>query len=133
MPNTLTPPHQVTADLLAAALSAGRYDLLVEDCTFPMTVFIEGRSRVFATERELWAFYQGIHSSLRAAGFQRVTARVTAEDLPRGGRYRVWTDWIGQGPGKIATTVAATICYCSHKTHLPVTEMVEFTRLVFAV
>lgn len=117
------------ADWRAACLTAGRYDLLVEDYAFPLTVFLPGQAPVVATPRSAWGFFQSFHSALVAAGHTRLAARVTAEDLPLGGRGRVWTDWWGEAPDRPAVLVAQTVCYARRGEGPELTEMIEFTRL----
>jgi hypothetical protein len=129
MPSFPSTSPQVSAEARAAALSSGRYDLLVDHYLYPLTVYIKDMPRVFAQARDLWAFFQSVHASLRAEGFDRLAARVTAEDMPRGGRFRVWADWIAQGPGHKSKTVATTVCYCTVVSGGSATEMLEFTRL----
>jgi hypothetical protein len=121
-------PRQVVADFRAAALSSGRYDLMVGEYRYPLTVYVDGALQIVPGPSDAWAFYQTFHSAMRSDGYDRMTARVTAEDLPRGGRFRVWTDWTAEGKGK-SGIIASTICYCSVIAGTVVTDMIEFTRL----
>jgi hypothetical protein len=120
---------QSRASARADALNAGRYDLLVEDYAFPLTIYVMGVPTVLRDRTEAWAFYQSFHSTLLACGIARLTARVVAEDLPRGGRCRFWTDWMGEGPNLALRRVASTICYARLGKSDMLTEMLEFTRL----
>ena len=128
VPNQLT-PRQVVADLRAAALSSGRYDLMTTEYAYPLTVYIDGEPLLLQGPADSWAFYQTFHSAMRADGFDRMTAKVTAEDIPRGGRFRVWTEWFGEGQAHARTRIAATICYCSVVSYGVLTEMIEFTAV----
>lgn len=121
--------RQDRADFRAAALTAGRYDQLVREYGYPLTVFLEERRTLLRTDVETWAFFQSFHAALRSGGILRLDGRVTAVDLPRNGRFRVWTDWIGHGPAAQDLPVAASICYCHQTDEEDVTEMVHFTRL----
>jgi hypothetical protein len=120
---------QGRADWHAACLSAGRYDLLVQQYAFPLTVFLPDQPPVAVSPRAAWGFFQSFHSAMIAAGLPRLTARVTAEDLPRGGRRRLWTDWFGDGPARPAVLVAQTVCYSRTAAGDRRTELLEFTRL----
>ena len=126
-------PRQVVADLRAAALSSGRYDLMVTEYAYPLTVYIGDQQHQFAGPDDVWAFYQSFHSAMNAQGYDRMTARVTAEDLPRAGRFRVWTEWFGEGSKMARNCIAATICYCSVVPTGVITEMIEFTRVALPI
>jgi hypothetical protein len=121
-------PRQVVADFRAAALSSGRYDLMIGEYRYPLTVYLDGVPQTVQAPSDAWAFYQGFHSSMRSEGYDRMTARVTAEDLPRNGRFRIWTDWTAEGTIK-SGVIASTICYCTIVAGSVVTDMIEFTRL----
>jgi hypothetical protein len=113
----------------ADALSSGRYDLLVEEYTYPLTVFLLGAPRVLCSRDEAWAFFQSLHGTLNACGIHRVTAELVAEDLPRGGRVRLWTDWYGEGPKLPRRRFASTVCYARTVEGRQLTELLEFTRM----
>jgi uncharacterized cupin superfamily protein len=103
--------HQTSADLRAAAPAWGRCRLIPDRDRSPRTIFVGGDPRVIWTARALRTFLQALPAAFRARGFDRLAARVTAGDLPRAGRSRVWTDRIARGPAGIGTTVAATACH----------------------
>lgn len=110
-------------------MNAGRYDLLIEDYLFPLTIYFMGVPTVLRDRTKAWAFYQSFHSTLLACGISRLTARVVAEDLPRGGRCRFWTDWLGDGADLTPRRIASTICYAKLGDGEILIEMLEFTRL----
>lgn len=120
---------QARADWRAQCLNTGRYDLLVSEYAFPLTVYLPGRPPLQASPQLVWGFYQSFHSALVAGGFDRLAARVTAEALPSGGRRRLWTDWTGVGPGRVPFLVAQTVCYSRISGGDDRTELLEFTRL----
>jgi hypothetical protein len=121
-------PRQVVADFRAAALSSGRYDLMVSEYRYPLTVYLKGQPQVVPSPKDAWAFFQTFHSAMRSKGYDRMTARVTAEDLPRGDRFRIWTDWTAEGQSQRGI-IASTICYCSVIAGNVVTDMIEFTKI----
>ncbi|MGQ0567717.1 MAG: hypothetical protein ACT4OK_21995 [Gemmobacter sp.] len=123
------PGGQARMDYRAAALTAGRYDLLVEEYVYPLTVYLPGRPPMSATPQTVWGFFQAFHAGLVAAGMTVLTARVAAEGLPQGGRAQVWTDWFGEGPGVTRRQVAQTVCYRRLDGTADRTELLEFTRL----
>jgi hypothetical protein len=122
------PRRQEAADFCAAAMSSGRYDQIVEQYRYPFTLYFNGTPHILKNQREAWAFYQTFHSAMLCEGVDRLTARVTAEDLPRGERSRVWTDWIHDSPAG-RRLVASTVNYCSVVDGRRITDMIEFTRV----
>jgi hypothetical protein len=120
--------RQEHADFCAAAMSSGRYDLIVDQYRYPFTIYLHGTPHILQSERDAWAFYQTFHAAMLSEGFQRLTARVTAEDLPRGERSRVWTDWISDNP-QGPRVLASTVNYCSVLDGHRRTDMIEFTQV----
>ncbi len=120
---------QARVDYRAASLTAGRYDLLVEEYLYPLAVYLPGRPPMAATPQTAWGFFQAFHAAMVAAGMTILTARVVAEGLPQGGRTQTWTDWFGEGPGVPRQQVAQTICYRRAEKDENRTELLEFTRL----
>ena len=123
------PSGQAMADWRAECLNAGRYALLVAEYAFPLAVYLPGQPPLRATPRLVREFFQSFHVALASGGFDRLTARVTAEALPFGGRRRLWTDWIGAGRSRAPALVAQTVCYSRSTGGRCRTEMLEFTRL----
>ena len=123
------PNGQEKMDYRAAALTAGRYDILVEECLYPLTVYLPQRPPMTATPQTVWGLFQAFHAAMVAMGMTVLTARVAAEGLSQGGRAQVWTDWFGEGPGVTRSQVAQTVCYCRVDGAKTRTELLEFTRL----
>jgi hypothetical protein len=120
---------QAKMDYRAAAVTAGRYDLLVEEYLYPLTVYLPGQPPMSATPRTVWGFFQAFHAAMVAMGLTVLTARVAAEGLPQAGRTQTWTDWFGEGPGVARRQVAQTVCYRRIDGAEKRTELLEFTRL----
>ena len=120
---------QAIMDIRAAALSAGRYDTLVEEYAYPLTVFLPDQPPTTAMPQTVWGFFQAFHAAMIAQGMTVLTARVVAEGLPQGGRAQIWTDWFGEGRHVARRLVAQTICYRRVDTLAARTELLEFTRL----
>ena len=123
------PDGQAKMDFRAAALTAGRYDLLVDEYLYPLTVYLPGRPPTVATPDTVWGFFQAFHAAMVALGMSVLTARVVAEGLPQGGRAQTWTDWFGEGPGVARRQVAQTVCYRRVDRAETRTELLEFNRL----
>lgn len=113
----------------AASLSAGRYDLLVEEYAYPLTIYMPHLPPTAATQQSVWGFFQAFHSAMVAQGMTILTASVAAEGLLQGGRKQIWTDWYGEGPGVGRRLVAQTVCYLRVDKDFARTEMLEFTQL----
>jgi hypothetical protein len=120
---------QAKMDYWAAALTAGRYDLLVEEYQYPLTVYLPQCPPMAATPQTVWGFFQAFHAAMVALGMTVLTARVVAEGLPQCGRVQTWTDWFGEGPGVARRQVAQTVCYRRLDNAENRTELLEFTRL----
>ena len=116
-------------DYRAAALTAGRYDILVEEYAYPLTIYWPNLPPTAATQQTVWGFFQAFHAALAAQGMTTLTARVAAEGLPQGGRKQIWTDWYGEGQGVARRQVAQTVCYLRVDRAETRTELLEFTRL----
>ncbi len=125
--------RQAVADYRAAALSAGRYDLLAMEYTYPLTIYVGGEAKVITQPEDTVRFYAGFHSAMKEQGLHSLTGKVTAEDLPRNGRFRIWTEWYGVCAAGTRRMVAATVCYCTTLSDIVATEMVEFDRLALPV
>ena len=120
---------QARMDDRAAALMAGRYDLLVKEYLYPLTVYLPQRPPMSATPQIVWGLFQAFHAAFVAGGMTVLTARVAAEGLPQGGRSQIWTDWFGEGPDLARRQVAQTVCYLRTEGAANRTELLEFTRL----
>ena len=120
---------QAKMDFRAAALTAGRYDRLVDEYLYPLTVYLPQCPPMSATPQTVWGFFQAFHAAMVAMGMTVLTASVAAEGLPQGGRAQTWTDWFGEGPGVTRRQVAQTVCYRRVGGTENRTELLEFTRL----
>ena len=120
---------QLQSSFHAEMISTGNYAALGKLYDYPLPMMIGGTYRVVRSEPEVWGFYQTLHAALLAAGSQRLTAIVTQEESAREGRFRVWTDWYGDGPLGQTGRIAETLCYYSGTGADPLVEMVEFLKL----
>jgi hypothetical protein len=100
-----------TMALRAGLLMAGCAAELARAHRYPYVVYLPDRVRVLPSEAELAATFAQIAQALTAAGARKLEARVTAIGLPRGGRCRVWVDWVMTHADKTRRTVAQTVEY----------------------
>jgi hypothetical protein len=114
-------------DWRAALIMSGRFEDLSREHLYPMPVYIGDRMRALASPRELEAAFRGVRHGLLAAGATALSAQVTAVEVPRKGRFRVWVDWVARLAGEKSLLVASTVEYmCTTDAGLR-TEMSECT------
>ena len=77
------------------ALAAGRYDEIVANYDFPLPIYVNGVATVIATRPAAESFYQALHALIEAQGYGQISGRAVSVELPKRGRFRVWTEWSG--------------------------------------
>jgi hypothetical protein len=68
-------------------------------------------------------------SAYARCGMIALVPTVTAMDLPRGGRLRVWADWHGIGQPGTPVHLASVVYYCRQVASGLRIEMVDCARL----
>lgn len=116
----------------AGLLMAGCADVLAREHLFPYAVYLPDRLRVLRSEAELAETFAAIAHALAETGARRLDARVTAIDLPRGGRFRVWVDWVVTRADDSHELVAQTVEYFRQTSDGLRGEMTECLKLVKA-
>jgi hypothetical protein len=112
----------------AAWLMEGRYDRVLADYAFPMPVFLGDSRVIVGSVEEARAMLCLQREGYLARGVHSLHPQVTAVDLPRGGRFRVWVDWEERrASGEIAGQSSA-LYYCRQTSGSPLVEMVDYTR-----
>jgi hypothetical protein len=113
----------------AAWLLAGQFDRIVADYQFPLPVHL-GPSRVIVrTPEEATAMLRLQRAALQDRGIVALKPCVTAMDLPRLGRFRVWVDWHEVTQPEQGTQLSSAIYYCRQRPAGFEIEMVDYTRL----
>lgn len=113
----------------AAWLLAGRYDEIVVGYRFPLPVFL-GSSRVIVrSPEEAKAMLVLQRAAYLERGVVTLTPFVTAMDLPRAGRFRVWVDWQEKTLPIEETHVSSAVYFCRANLSGLQIEMVDYTRL----
>jgi hypothetical protein len=125
MPSRLQDEFQKRTD----HLMEGRYDLLVPDYDAPLPVWIDGTKLVACTQEELFLLCYTFHELLTARGVMRLEANVTAEELPRNGRFRVWVSWKDSTHSGTPPCTTTTTYYCRRDSERLRVQMVEHTNL----
>jgi hypothetical protein len=122
---------QIAAQLRSRGdlLLAGRIDALLSSYVFPLPVFLPEQRLVLQGPTEALAVFAILREALIRGGIVALRPNVTAVELPRSGRFRVWVDWreLAMPCGEVSTSSA--IYYCRATPLGPVTEMINYTHL----
>lgn len=88
-------PLRVTAFFgdMAAQFVAGRLDEVAQPWTFPCPVEIGGQLVVMRNAEAFEAHLAERRTALMGEGLTALTPRVSAIEMPRQGRFRVWVRW----------------------------------------
>ncbi len=89
---------------------AGRYDLLAASYAFPLPVMVDDSHCQVASAAQLWPVYQSLHALLRAEGYVRLVPRLVSVELPKNGRFRLWSDWYGSRASSEPVLLFRTRC-----------------------
>lgn len=116
----------MTVDLqiaqMSRAFTAGRYEEMVARYTFPMPIYVNRAAVILKDRKDGWTFFHTLHNYLAERGFTGIDGRVLSVELPRRGRFRLWTDWTGTG-SETAEVLFRTVCfnagsYADHRTEM---------------
>lgn len=110
-------------------LLSGQIGTLLSTYTFPLPVFLEERLMLIGSEEQACEILGHLRLSLTARGIGRLQPKVTAVELPRAGRYRVWVDWTEVGSGTDSESLSQAVYYCRETDGGLRIEMVNYTRL----
>jgi hypothetical protein len=110
-------------------LLSGLIDTLLSTYSFPLPVFLEERLLLIGSEDQAREILGHLRLSLKERGIGRMEPRVTAVELPRAGRYRVWVDWNEAGTAPGGPGLSQAIYYCRDTEDGLRIEMVNYTRL----
>jgi hypothetical protein len=102
---------------------------LLSTYAFPLPVFLEERLLLIGSEDQAREILDHVRLSLTARGVGKLQPKVTAVELPRGGRYRVWVDWHEIGGSPDGAGLSQAIYYCRETRDGLRIEMVNYTRL----
>jgi hypothetical protein len=105
------------------------YDPIVADYCFPLPVHLDNSRVIVRNPDEATAMLRLQRTAFVECGVIALTPSVTAMDLPRKGRFRIWVDWhelTVSGHGPLQSKV---IYYCRQTPTGFKIEMVDYTRL----
>jgi hypothetical protein len=110
-------------------LLSGQIEALLLTYVFPLPVFLEERLLLVRTHDQARAILEQVRQSLADRGIARMRPNVTAVELPRAGRYRVWVDWHEASVPHDGSLLTQAIYYCRDTDSGSQIEMVNCTRL----
>jgi hypothetical protein len=110
-------------------LLSGRIETLLSTYSFPLPVFLEERLLLIGSEDQAREILDHVRQSLTDRGIGTMRPKVTAVELPRAGRYRVWVDWHELGAAPDGAGLSQAIYYCRETDDGLRIEMVNYTRL----
>lgn len=108
---------------------AGRLDELVKDYVFPLPIDLLSTRVIARTRLEGRALLELQRNSMVERGIIALQPDVTAVDLPRGGRFRVWVDWHEIAPTPEGARLSSAVYYCCMDGADLKIEMVDYIRL----
>jgi hypothetical protein len=123
---------QIAAQLRNRAqwLLAGRIDEIVAEHQFPLPVDFGDSRLVVRTPDEARMLLGHLRAAYAGKGVASLVPTITALDMPRGGRFRIWADWhVATHPGS-PTHLASVVYYCRQVPAGMRIEMVDCTSLL---
>ncbi len=100
------------------------------DFDFPLAVQVEGMLVVFKDPKEFEYMIGAHRAALFEMGLTDLALRMTAVEIPRDGRFRVWIEWDHILPDGIWPGATTSIFYCRDAGEQGYRiEMVDFTKL----
>ena len=110
-------------------LLSGRTEELLATYRFPLPVFVRSVRFTLDTPERARPIFAVLRQTLLDRGVTALVPRITALDLPRGGRFRVWVDWHELAPFDRPPRLSSAIYYCRETSSGAAIEMVNYARL----
>lgn len=112
-----------------ALLLSGQFDRLAASYHYPLPMFLHSSRLVLHTPDQASTVFQHLREALVGRGVVALRPKVSAIDLPRAGRFRVWVDWQEIVFPAEATRISQAVYYCRDTGIGLQTEMVNYTHL----
>jgi hypothetical protein len=113
----------------ADRLLAGDLDRIAEEYAFPLPIHFPDDLAVAFTLEDSSAILAQRRAELMARGVVALRPTVTAVDMPRAGRFRVWIDWNEQTATGTEIRGSSAIYYCRTAATGLLTEMIQYTHV----
>lgn len=110
-------------------LLSGNLQALSASYLFPLPIFLAANRLVVRSPDEVCMVFSLLRTALVERGVVALEPKVTAMDLPRAGRFRVWVDWHELTVPVEDARYSSAVYYCKSGPSGPQIEMVNYTRL----
>jgi hypothetical protein len=122
---------QIIAEMRRRAdrLLADDLDDLVKDYGFPLPVDLLSTRVIVRSAAESRAMLALQRKVMLERGVTQLEPDVTAVDLPRAGRFRVWVDWHEISPGSEVGRLSSAVYFCSVQGGALRIQMIQYHRL----
>ncbi len=107
-------------------LMAGRYADLSVYYETPLPIHFDTSMAIAGTKDALRDYFSNLHHALMARGITRISPQITAREVPRGNRFRVWLNWLNMTPGTNPSRSEA-VYFCRKEQGLMQIEMIHYT------
>ena len=123
-------PVEALLSHLGELFVAGRLREITRFWSFPCPVELEGELIVMQDADALEAFLRRRREEARQNGLRAMTPRITAVEVPRGGRFRVWLRWSYLLGDRLQEDVNPSLYYMLRKPSGELSiEMMELVRV----
>ncbi|RYI35176.1 MAG: hypothetical protein EON48_01260 [Acetobacteraceae bacterium] len=110
-------------------LLSGRFDEMVDHFLYPLPVFMQTSRLLITSPDHARMIFGHLRAALVERGVVMLRPSISAIDLPRAGRFRVWVDWQEIAFPAEASRNSQAVYYC-RTTELGLrTEMLNYTHL----
>lgn len=122
---------QITSHLRQRAelLLSGQIDRMILDFVYPLPVFLQSSRLLITSPDQARLIFGHLRTALVERGVVMLRPKVSAIDLPRAGRFRVWVDWQEIAFPAEASRMSQAIYYCRTTDLGLQTEMLNYTHL----
>ena len=122
---------QITSQLQRRGelLLSGQIDALIADFDYPLPVYLGSRQMVITSPIQAWYIFDHLRKAYVERGVVMLRPKVSAIDLPRAGRFRIWVDWHEIAFPAEATRISQAVYYCRESALGLRTEMLNYTHL----
>lgn len=122
---------QITSHLRQRAelLLSVQIDRMILDFVYPLPVFLQSSRLLITSPDQARLIFGHLRTALVERGVVMLRPKVSAIDLPRAGRFRVWVDWQEIAFPAEASRMSQAIYYCRTTDLGLQTEMLNYTHL----
>ncbi|OYW60066.1 MAG: hypothetical protein B7Z10_08045 [Rhodobacterales bacterium 32-66-7] len=107
-------------------LISGEVEPLMAEFVFPLPIYLPGRRIVLTSTKQARPYCEVVRTALCDRGVVALRPRVTAMELPRGGRFRVWVDWYELALPVQGTRLTSAVYFMKSGAAGPLTEMISY-------